>query len=313
MLTKYSYWKLIQITAYITRFVEHCQKRKKANCLQLNSQETDEAERLWIRKAQQPSNLATNIELEKGDDGILRYVGRIPNYKPIFLERNHLLVKSLIQACHLKTLHGGVSVTMSKVRERFWIQKLRSIVKKVLHNCNLCKRFRVKPLSNPSKSMLPDFRTDLNEPFLVTGVDFAGPVRYRIAKGKIGKAYMVLFTCTSKRAVYLKLCEDMTAPVFQRALKEFVARRGSPRLMVSNNGRTFIATKKWLKTLRKNEHLSSYIMEQGIQWRFNMSRAPWWGGFFERLIGIMKRNSSKVVGRSTLSFEELEEVLLDVE
>jgi len=54
-------------------------------------------------------------------------------------------------------------------------------------------------------------------------------------------------------------------------------------------------------------------MEKGIQWRFNMSRAPWWGGFFERLIGIMKRNSSKVVGRSTLSFEELEEVLLDVE
>jgi len=55
----------------------------------------------------------------------------------------------------------------------------------------------------------------------------------------MGKAYIILFTCTNTRAVYLELCKDLTAPVFQRALKEFVARRGSPRLMVSDNGRTF--------------------------------------------------------------------------
>lgn len=99
---------------------------------------------------------------------------------------------------------------MSKVRERFWIQKLRSIIKKVLHSCNLYKRFRVKLLSHPSKSMLPDFRTDLKGPFLVRGVDFAGPVRYKIVKGKIGKAYIALFTCTNARAAYLKLCKDLT-------------------------------------------------------------------------------------------------------
>ena len=161
--------------------------------------------------------------------------------------------------------------------------------------------------------MLPDFRIELKEPFLVTGVDFAGPVRYQIAKGKIGKAYIALFTCTSTRAVYLKLCKDLTAPVFQRVLKEVVAQRGCPKMIVSDNGRTFVATKKWLKTLRKSENLSSYITEQGIQWRFNMSRTPWWGGFFERLVGIMKRSLSRVVGRSTLNFEDLEEVLLDVE
>ena len=82
--------------------------------------------------------------------------------------------------------------------------------------------------------------------FSDASVDFAGPVRYRIAKGKVGKAYIALFTCTTTRAVHLKLCRDLTAPVFQRAVKEFVVRRGSPKLMVSDNGRTFIATRKWL-------------------------------------------------------------------
>ncbi|XP_070550022.1 uncharacterized protein [Ptychodera flava] len=44
-----------------------------------------------------------------------------------------------------------------------------------------------------------------------------------------------------------------------------------------------------------------------------MSRSPWWGGFFERLISIMKRSLLKAIGRALLKFEELEEVLLDVE
>ena len=50
-----------------------------------------------------------------------------------------------------------------------------------------------------------------------------------------------------------------------------------------------------------------------IKWKFNLARAPWWGGFFERLVGIMKRSLSKVISKSLLTYQELEEVLLDVE
>ena len=44
-----------------------------------------------------------------------------------------------------------------------------------------------------------------------------------------------------------------------------------------------------------------------------MSRAPWWGGFFERLIGIKKTALTKKTGRALLQYHELEDVLLDVE
>ena len=37
------------------------------------------------------------------------------------------------------------------------------------------------------------------------------------------------------------------------------------------------------------------------------------GGQFERLIGIVKATMYKVIGRATLSWDELSEVLLDVE
>lgn len=44
-----------------------------------------------------------------------------------------------------------------------------------------------------------------------------------------------------------------------------------------------------------------------------MSRAPWWGGQFERLIGVVKSSLYKTIGGATLTWPELSEVLLDVE
>ena len=50
-----------------------------------------------------------------------------------------------------------------------------------------------------------------------------------------------------------------------------------------------------------------------IEWKFNLSRAPWWGGQYERLIEFFKRAFHKSIGNGILSFKELENVVLDVE
>ena len=70
-------------------------------------------------------------------------------------------------------------------------------MKKVVHKCNQCKRYRVKSLPAPPQSMLPEFRAQLSDPFVVTGVDFAGPILYKIKKSTFGKSYVALFTCSS--------------------------------------------------------------------------------------------------------------------
>ena len=93
---------------------------------------------------------------------------------------------------------------------------------------------------------------------------------------------------------------------FKWGLKEFVVRRGAPELIVSDNAKIFQAAKKWLSTLRKDEDLFNFLSAKEIEWKFNMSRAPWWGGFFERLIGITKSTLSKAIGRALLTLEELE-------
>ena len=257
--------------------------------------------------------MTSTLRLAKDEVGILRCNERIQGYTPIFIPRKSALARSIIEHCHLQTLHGGVATTMNKVRQKYWIPKLRALVKSVRHKCNHCKKYRAKVLSAPPTSALPRFRTELTEPFNVTGVDFAGPLLYKSGNNGTSKAYITLFTCASTRAVHLKLCKDMTVMEFKRGLKEFVARRGAPELIVSDNAKTFQAAKKWLSTLRKDEDLFNFLSAEEIEWKFNMSRAPWWGGFFERLIGITKSTLSKAIGRALLTFEELEEVLLDVE
>ena len=83
--------------------------------------------------------------------------------------------------------------------------------------------------------------------------------------------------------------------------------------MYSDNGGSFVAASKWLKGIMKDEKLRDYLTHHHIAWQFNLSRAPWWGGQFERMIGLVKQAFYKSVGGAHLTWGELEEVILDVE
>ena len=63
----------------------------------------------------------------------------------------------------------------------------------------------------------------------------------------------------------------------------------------------------------KDEKTQDYLAHHNILWQFNLSRAPWWGGQFEHLVGIVKQAFYKAIGRALLTFDELEEVVLDIE
>ena len=46
---------------------------------------------------------------------------------------------------------------------------------------------------------------------------------------------------------------------------------------------------------------------------FQLKKAPWWGGFFERMVGSVKKCLRKVLDNARLSFDELLTVLSEVE
>ena len=101
----------------------------------------------------------------------------------------------------------------------------------------------------------------------------------------------------------------MTAEYFRRALRRFAARRGTPTLIVWDNAKTFQATEKALINLFKNPEVACELDRKRIEWRFNLERAPWWGGFFERMVGSVKACLRKVLVNARLIFDELLTVL----
>ena len=97
------------------------------------------------------------------------------------------------------------------------------------------------------------------------------------------------------------------------SLIRFVARRRRPRIIHSDNGSTFKAAAKLINLINKDEKINNYLAKNSIEWKFNLSRAPWWGGQFERLVGVFKSAFHKTVGNGTLNFDELSAIVLDVE
>ena len=81
-----------------------------------------------------------------------------------------------------------------------------------------------------------------------------------------------------------------------------VSRRGIPDIVVHDNAKTF-----------KSKLTTRFMVQSGIDQRFILPASPWWGGFYERLVRSVKMSLRKCLGRSLLSFEELQTILCEIE
>ena len=138
-------------------------------------------------------------------------------------------------------------------------------MKKVTKNCWGCKRFQATAIAAPPPGPLPTNRTEGTTAFKVAGVDFAGPIRYRKGSNREGKAYIALFACSLTRGVHLELLLSLETGKFLPCLKRFIARRGRPKILYSDNGGTFVKAAKWLKGVQRDEEIQGFLERQEMQ------------------------------------------------
>ena len=87
------------------------------------------------------------------------------------------------------------------------------------------------------------------------------------------------------------------------AFRRFISRKATPQNIYSDNAQTFIAA-------------SSEIQRElnlNINWKFIPVGAPWYGGWWERMIGITKMTLKKVLGRSLTNEETLRTLITEIE
>ena len=103
------------------------------------------------------------------------------------------------------------------------------------------------------------------------------------------------------------------ADEFQKKLNAIISRRTRPHVIISDNAGVFKTTADWIRAISKSEKLQNYLAREEIRWQFNLVRSPWCGGFYERLIKEIKKTLHKTLGRSRLSYEAKESVVMDIE
>lgn len=231
------------------------------------------------------------------EDGILRINGRLENAdipvctrRPVVLHAKHRFTQLLILHYHQKGGHHGHERIINEIRQRFHIPSVRAAVKKTGRDCQRCKIDRAQPIM-PQMSQLPKVRlASFVSPFTNTGLDYCGPLSVTVARHH-EKRWVALFTCLSTRAVHLEMTSSLNTDSCIMTIRRFVARRGNPVTIHSDNGTNLVGAnselRKALEELNQQQ-LADECTSRGIEWHFIPPQAPHMGGSWERLVKPVK-------------------------
>ena len=168
LLEKFGIWKTLRVCARLKRFVMNCHNPNQKLLGPLTMKELEKHHLFWIKRAQSSCDVEDDrlrLNLQPNAIGILECRGHIQGRYPIYLPDASPYTTKLVEDSHLRTLHRGVGMTMARVRENYWIPRLRQLVLKVIKKCYGCRRFQAKALQQPPPGMLPLERTVGNHPF----------------------------------------------------------------------------------------------------------------------------------------------------
>ncbi len=164
-------------------------------------------------------------------------------------------------------------------------------------------------------SDLPATRLQLYKPaFHSCGVDCFGPLLVKIGR-RTEKRWGILFKCLTSRAIHLDLLPSMSTDSFLMALRRFIARRGTPAELWSDQGTNFHGGQRELREAYAAlvPDIQRQLACQRIHFHFNPPSAPHFGGVWEREVRSVKSALYIVLGSQSVPEEVLMTVLLEVE
>ncbi|XP_066588112.1 uncharacterized protein [Prorops nasuta] len=334
-----SYTKMLRIISYCLRF-------RRANKFKglLTTNEIQETE-LRILKIVQQSKYGDDFHaLKRGsykngklknlapfldEHELIRVGGRLEKSKlrfdqkhPILIPNRHHVTDCLIREIHEKYYHIGIQTTLYHLRQKYWLTDGRNQFRKIIRSCTRCTRFKQESIQQKMGN-LPSARVNPSLPFAHTGIDFCGP--FFIKEKKLRnrnriKIYVCVFVCMVIKAVHLEIVSEMTTEGFIASLRRFIARRGVPEHIYSDNGSNFVGANNQFKeiysVLNSDEHkeaVNRFAGDRRIIWHFIPPVAPHFGGLWESTVKVFKHHYKRVIGDTLLTFEEVNTFTVEVE
>ncbi|XP_063389320.1 uncharacterized protein LOC134675090 [Cydia fagiglandana] len=337
-----NFGKLQRIIAYVHRFIYNCRnpqnkytgyiKINELN-LSLNSMcrfvqlEVFSSEYDLLKNKKQLSANNKLLQLNpfyNTTDKLLRVGGRLCNSfydydtkHPILLNSKHHLATLIVRHYHIMFLHAPPQLLLAILRHKFWLINGRNLARKIVENCIRCRRYAGKSIQ-PIMGNLPSPRLHTDYVFANTACDYAGPIMILNRRGRgsrLIKSYLCIFVCLAVKAVHIELVTDLSSNTFLAALDRFIARRGKPQNIFSDNGTCFTgACNELSKFLKSNSnYISSKASEMFINFKFSPAYSPHFNGLAEGSVKSVKYHLKRVLGLAHLTYEDLNSVLTCIE
>ena len=227
--------------------------------------------------------------------------------KPFILPDNHQVVTLIVEYYHDLSGQSGLEHVLAMLKERFWIISARVLIKSVIKRCFDCKK-RQAPVG---EQMMADFPVDRvtagKPPFTNVGIDCFGPFTAKKGRSNV-KRYGVIFTCLAIRTVHIEVANSLDTDSFLNALRRFVARRGQPEEIRSDNGTNFVSGNQELRRAIKawnQGKINGFLIQRNVMWVFNPPKAPHHGGVWERCIRTVRKVLNALMKEQVLDDERL--------
>ncbi|XP_055589370.1 uncharacterized protein LOC129741647 [Uranotaenia lowii] len=221
-------------------------------------------------------------------------IGAAPNLPieakcPIILAKNHRLTFLLVDFYHRRYLHRNHETVFNELRQQFYVPGLRKLIRTVTARCQWCKVYHKIP-TQPKMGPLPRARlVAFQRPFTFVGLDYFGPLFVKVKRSH-AKRWIALFTCLTTRAVHMEVAHSLSTTSCKMCIRRFIARRGAPAEIYSDNGTNFRGAANELREqlLNINQRCAESFTNTNTKWVFNPPAAPHTGGVWERLVRSVK-------------------------
>lgn len=180
------------------------------------------------------------------------------------------------------------------------------LVKREIGNCFNCRRRNKKPESQIMAQLPPERLKADKPPFSYIGVDYFGPLMVKVKRSH-EKRYGCLITCLATRAVHIEIAHSLDTDSFLAALSRFVARRGKPQKVFSDNGTNLTKGERELRECVRNfnnQQIHCTLLQREIEWSFNPPTASHMGGVWERMIRSTRQIFSALINKNRLLSDE---------
>lgn len=155
---------------------------------------------------------------------------------------------------HCRHRHHNHETAINELRQKFHIEHMRAALRAVRRSCQECKNANARPQPR-MMAQLPHARlASFSRPFSFVGIDYFGPMNVTMLRRSL-KRWGVLMTCLTTRAVHIEIAHSLSAEPCILAIRNFIARRGTPIELYSDNGTNFKGAERELReALQKHVH-----------------------------------------------------------